>query len=357
MTMTGYQDHTALIESFTEALSIMTGHPVSPEQSGEPLWDALLEAKIDDRPVRILVQLKRSVFPRDAREAAWRMRDISSRQLQNLPTISVLVAETISPGARDLLRQERIGYFDESGSLFLVADGIFIRIDKPRSKRQGRSLNNVFAGKRAQALHAIWLLGQEWVGVHQIAERALISPATASETLIALERREWVEVRGSGPAKERRLINPRALLDAWSVYQSQAKPLPTRHYYVRSTPLPVLQRKLDTVCAAHGVLYEITGLVAGQIHAPHLSSVSQLTCRLSNDGLTGKVLEALEAKPVREGWNLGVVEARFRDELMFHQRIDDLWVADPLQTYLDLLQAGGRAKELAQHLRAEKMGA
>jgi hypothetical protein len=326
-------------------------------QSSDPRWDAVLHAQIDDRPVRLSIELKRSLFPRDAREAVWRMRDIASRELQNLPAISVLVAETISPGARDLLRQERIGYFDESGSLFLVADGIFILIDKPRSKRQGRSLNNLFAGKRAQALHAIWILGRDWFGVHQVAERALVSPATASETLIALERNEWVAARGSGPSKERRLINPTGLLDAWSAYQAGAKSRPIRHFYVRSTPPSALQRRLDTVCAAHGVLYEITGLMAGQIHAPHLSSVSQLTCRLSNDGLAGKVLEALDAKPVREGWNLGVIEARSRDELMFHERIDDLWVADPLQTYLDLLQAGGRAKELAQHLRAEKLGA
>lgn len=346
------------LESLIDALAEATGNPVSRlEHAGEPLPDAILQTQVNGRPIQIVVQLKRSLFPRDAREVAWRMRYISSHPLHNLPTASILVAETISPGARDLLRQERIGYFDESGSLFLVADGIYVRVDKPSSKRQGRSLNNLFTGKRAQALHAVWVCDNEWFGVHEIAERAFVSPATASETLMALERREWVAVRGSGPSKERRLINPKALLDAWSAYQVEAKPRPIRHYYVPSTTPPALSRSLDAVCATHGVLYEITGLVAGQIHAPHLSNVSQLTCRFSNEGLISKVLQALDARPVREGWNIGVIEAKSRDELMFHQRIDDLWVADPLQTYLDLLQAGGRAKELAQHLRAEKLEA
>lgn len=36
---------------------------------------------------------------------------------------------------------------------------------------------------------------------------------------------------------------------------------------------------------------------------------------------------------------------------------NDLSVSDPLQTYLDLLQTGRRAKELAQHLRAEALEA
>src|SRR5690606_17668143 len=136
----------------------------------------------------------------------------------------LLMAETISPGARKLLRDERIGYFDGSGSLFLAADGLYVRIDKPGSKRQAGSLNNLFAGNRALALHAVWVLGHDWFGVHAIAERAAVSPATTSEALIALERREWVERRGAGPSKERRLTNRRALLDAWTEYQSTAKP-------------------------------------------------------------------------------------------------------------------------------------
>lgn len=67
------------------------------------------------------------------------------------------------------------------------------------------------------------------------------------------------------------------------------------------------------------------------------------------------MLSSIDARQVREGWNLGIHEIASDDELRFRQRIDDLWVSDPLQTYLDLLQAGGRAKELAQHLRSEKL--
>ena len=69
------------------------------------------------------------------------------------------------------------------------------------------------------------------------------------------------------------------------------------------------------------------------------------------------MLASIDARQVREGWNLGVHEIASDSELKFRQRIDGFWVADPLQTYLDLLQAGGRAKELAQHLRSEKLGA
>ncbi|MFC1457085.1 MULTISPECIES: helix-turn-helix domain-containing protein [Microvirga] len=312
----------------------------------------------DGEPYRLVVEAKASLFPRDAREAIWQLRNYLAH-LDNVsyPAVPLLMAESISPGARELLRDERVGYFDSSGSLFIAAKGLYLRVDKPASRKQSRSLNNLFAGRRAQVLHAVWVTKPDWFGVHEIAERAGVSPATASETLIALERRDWVEVRGAGPSKERRLTNSRALLDAWSSFQSSVKPKVVQHYYVRSVELPDLQRQLDHACEIEGVPYELTGISAGQIHAPYLSSVSQVSCRVSESRRMHAVLDAIGARPVREGWNLGVHELKSDDELRFRQRIDDLWVADPLQTYLDLLQSGGRAKELAHHLRAEKLDA
>lgn len=45
-----------------------------------------------------------------------------------------LVAESISPGAKDLLRTERVGYYDSGGSLFLPAHGAYLYIDRPPPK-------------------------------------------------------------------------------------------------------------------------------------------------------------------------------------------------------------------------------
>ncbi|RWL74504.1 MAG: hypothetical protein EOR67_31315 [Mesorhizobium sp.] len=349
----------ALVEDFAAAVAEVTGaHPEVVYES-EPLQgahrpDVVMELKHESGSFRLVIEAKRSLFPRDAREAIWHLRKYLEGSAGR-STVPVLIAETISPGARQLLHDERVGYFDSSGSLFIPARGLYVRVDRPTSRKQARSLNNLFAGRRAQVLHAVWILGHDWFGVHQIAERAGVSPATASETLIGIERREWVEVRGAGPSKERRLINPHALLDAWSSYQTSVKPKAVRHFYVRSITPPNLQRRIDHACETHGVSYEFADITAGQIHTPYLSSVSQIFCRIPAGGNMKTMLESIDARPVREGWNLGVHEIASDSELRFRQRIDDLWVADPLQTYLDLLQAGGRAKELAQHLRAEKL--
>lgn len=351
----------SLVNNLVVAVAEITGAP--PQMIHESRFsqeayrpDATMELDHEGSSYRLVIEAKRSLFPRDAREAIWQIRNyIANVDSGSHQTVPVLMAESISPGARKLLREERIGYFDSSGSLFIPARGLYVRVDRPASRKQARSLNNLFAGRRAQALHAVWIFGRDWFGVHQIAERAGVSPATASETLIGIERREWAEVRGAGPSKERRLINPRALLDAWASYQTSVKPNTVRHFYVRSTTPPDLQRRIDDACDAYGIPYELTDITAGQIHAPYLSSVSQVFCRLPSRGGMNAMLDSIDARPVREGWNLGVHEVASNDELRFRERIDDLWVADPLQAYLDLLQAGGRAKELAQHLRAEKL--
>jgi len=56
--------------------------------------------------------------------------------------------------------------------------------------------------------------------------------------------------------------------------------------------------------------------------------------------------------------NLGgaQLQCRSRCELLFRARIGDAWLAGPVQVYLDLLRGEGRAKEMAEHLRKERLG-
>jgi hypothetical protein len=41
---------------------------------------------------------------------------------------------------------------------------------------------------------------------------------------------------------------------------------------------------------------------------------------------------------------------------LFKERHESAWFASPVQVYLDLQIAGGRAKEAAEHLRSERIG-
>jgi len=69
-----------------------------------------------------------------------------------------------------------------------------------------------------------------------------------------------------------------------------------------------------------------------------------------------EALAILGARPVNEGANFSVIDVRSSDELLFRQKVDEAWLASPIQVYLDLLHGEGRAKDMAVHLRRERIG-
>ena len=180
--------------------------------------DAQVALHVAGNSIRLLVDVRKAVYPRDVRQVLWQLREFAhdrSVGQSGEQAVSVLVAESISPGAKELLKAERVGYFDSGGSLYLPARGTYFYIDKPPTKSLSRSMRSLFAGRRAQVLHGLLVRHQDWFGVKELAEQALVSPSTASQVLAELERFDWLESRGQGPNKQRYLREPGALLDAW----------------------------------------------------------------------------------------------------------------------------------------------
>ena len=322
-------------------------------------YDAQVDLRVGGKSVTVLIEAKKAVYPRDVREALWQIKEFTRkwpRLPKSRPPVPMLVAEAISPGAKQLLRDEGVGYYDSGGSLFLPGDGVYLYIDKPPAKSLSKSMRSLFSGRRAQVLHALLLERGTWFKVRALAERALVSPATASQVLTELERLDWVVARGQGPGKERQLREPAALLDAWAKQVAAARPGPMRRYFVPSAGGDALAGKIGRVFAAHGIEYAMTHEAAGQRYAPFLSSVSQFRCRVLNGPGVERALAEIGARAVSEGANLAVIEAKSSGELMFRELTDGVWLASPIQVYLDLVGGPGRGKEMAEHLRRERIG-
>ena len=321
--------------------------------------DAWIDLSVAGKAVGLFVEAKKSFYPRDVREVLWHLRALAhqANQKPNAPElVPVVVAEAISPGAKELLRKERVGYYDSGGSLFLPAPNIYVYVDKPPPRTFARSIRSLFSGRRAQVLHALLLRHEHWFGVGALAELASASPATVSELLIELERFDWMEARGRGPKKERRLAKPDVLLDEWARHLAVTRRPAIRRYYVPRVDAAELVGMAAAALGAHGVEYAITGEAAGQHYAPFLSHLSRVHCRVPMGPAVEDTLGKLGARDVDEGTNLVVIESRLPGELSFRELANGIWFASPVQVYLDLLRTEGRAKELAQHLRAERIG-
>lgn len=321
--------------------------------------DARIDLRVAGKAFTLLIEAKKTVYPRDVREVLWQFREFSRSRPAGQgghEALSLLVAESISPGAKDLLRTERVGYYDSGGSLFLPAHGAYLYIDRPPPKTLAKTVRALFSGRRAQVLHTLLVRHQDWFGVKELAEQAQVSPATASQVLTELERFDWLTSRGQGPSKERHLKEPGALLDAWVKQLASIRPPELRRYYVPAIKADQLLERAGQIFGTHQVGYAITYEAAAQRYAPFLSNVSQVRCRLLAGPAADAAIGELDARVVNEGANLSIIEATSPGELLFRECVGDIWLASPIQVYLDLLGGEGRAKEMAEHLRKDRIG-
>jgi hypothetical protein len=352
-----------LVERLETAIRELPDVSVSPRQIEARInnreCDAVLEIEAAGRLTTLLVETKSSVFPRDARESIWQVRHLanslplSAGSSQPLP---VIAAASISSGAKELLRSERIGYYEEGGSLYLPGNGFYVLLDRPPSTAASKTTRALFSGKRSQVVHALLRKPNQWLGVKELAQEALVSSATASQVLTELEKFDRLSSRGSGPNKQRMLVDPRGLLDAWAKQTSALGKTSMRRFYVPSVKPEEMLTRIDQVCSDRNVVYAITHEWAAQLYSPFLSSISQVQCRLPADQPIREIASQLNAREVREGSNLGIIETKSYGDFLFREKERNVWLASPILVYLDLLQGDGRAKEMADHLRQERIG-
>lgn len=138
--------------------------------------------------------------------------------------------------------------------------------------------------------------------------------------------------------------------------QAVMRPLSMRRYFVPAAHGEGLVEKFAEICAASKAEYAITHEAAGQRYAPFLSTVSQVRCRLPGGPAADRALGALDARVVDQGANLAVIEVKSPGELLFRESVKGIWLAGTVQVYLDLMRSEGRARELAKHLRQERIG-
>jgi hypothetical protein len=318
--------------------------------------DAEVDLHIAGKRVRLEIEAKKTLYPRDVREILWRLRPYSKPLRQEVDAIvSVLAADSISPGAKQLLKEEGIGYFDSGGSVYLPAPGAYIHIDKPPPKGQLKSFESLYSGVRAQVLHALLHHHRAWIGGQALALQAHVSPATASQVLSELERLEFVESRGQGPHKQRHVTQPGALLDSWVKRLAVKRAPALRRYFVPAlkadNPLPLAHE-----LAARGVEYAISYEAAAQHYAPFITHVSQVRARVLMSAEWDVVIAGMNAQTVEEGANFTVIDAKSSGELLFREQAAGVSWANPIQVYLDLQRGEGRSHEMAEHLRRERIG-
>lgn len=354
--MEGRQYEQQLIDEFLKNLEELPEVRAKLEVEQPLPADAKIDLKVAGKEVTLLVEAKRAGYPRDVQQAIWQLRRAEGAQPSHKEIVLVMIAEYLSPGAKAQLQAEHIGYFESGGSLYLPAPGAYCYVEKPSAKPFERAVRSLFSGRRAQVIHALLVHHERWFGVHELAEVAMVSPATVSEVFSELERQDWVSLQGKGPRKERQLSQPTALLDAWAK-EVRERPSPTMdRYYVPGVKADGLMQRVAGQFGKNNIEYAVSYEYAAQRYAPFLSSISQIRLRMIKSPESQAAISELGARPVAQGSNLGIIETDARGELLFRNQIDNIWLASPVHVYLDLMHGEGRSMEMAEHLRKERIG-
>lgn len=316
--------------------------------------DLFLTLLAGGESVNIAVEIIRHAYPRDIRQVVWRLEEykLASDRQQNL--ITLVAAESLSPGAKDVLRQRGIGYFERNGSVYLNWRQWLINIERPGTASAKKDATALFTAAREMVVHALLKHRNEWLTGGELAAMAETSSYTCSVVLQELERREWCESSGAGRTLRRRLTQPGQLLDAWAEQWTRRKELRSRWYVFPTRPNALLMQLTDQIDQA-GISFPwaFSGTAAANVFAPLLTGVDTAEI-IVPPGQGEPLAKALNLKPADKGANVTLVE-RDGASLLFRDRHPEYrsYFASPFILYLDLLDGRGRNKELAQHVREE----
>ncbi|MET0106061.1 MAG: type IV toxin-antitoxin system AbiEi family antitoxin [Sedimenticola sp.] len=322
------------------------------EDSEHHRLDLLLTLTVGGESVDIAVEMLRNGYPRDIREAVWHLDEFRLSSGREHGLIPMVAAESLSPGAKELLRKRGIGYFERNGTLYLRWRHWLINIERPRRTSAKKKSAALFTDAREKVVHALLVHRNEWLTGSELAELAETSTYTCSKVLRELELREWCESSGAGRTLRRRLIQPEKLLDAWGEEWVSRKDTRSRWYVFANKPDALLMHLTYQIERAKITTpWAFTGAAAANVYAPLLTSTDTAEIIVSQ-GQAELLANALGLKPAEKGGNVTLVE-RDGASLLFRDLHPDYpsYFASPFILYLDLLDGRGRNKELAQHVR------
>ena len=124
-----------LVEQLLKTLESLPDVQALPDAIYQPLLpiglehDPHLQVQIRGREIKLLTEVKKSVYPRDVQQLLWQIESVAAKlpkEKRSRSSVPFIVAEWISSGAKDLLRKECVGYYDAGGQSFsLIARYIY----------------------------------------------------------------------------------------------------------------------------------------------------------------------------------------------------------------------------------------
>ena len=311
--------------------------------------DILARVEVSRRRHLIVCEVKASGQPRHVRMGMLQLRDSVTRLKPG--SLPVLIAPYLSPEARAICRDANVGFLDLEGNARLAFDGVFIdRLvpNKPAAAR--RELRSLFKPKASRILRVLLRRPDRAWRVSEVADAAQVSLGHVSNVRSSLIDNEWAELSESGLV----LSQPDDLLDAWrEAYEPAAERREGFYTTLHGKPFDDAARQALGGKSGSGQI-AFASFSAAQWLAPY-SRIGTHFFYAEKEAIE-RLKKDLKLAPSQKGENVVVMTPK--DSGLFLDVVEPAPGAlctSPVQTWLDLAQAGERGREAADHLRREKL--
>lgn len=333
----------SLLRHIPTISDVVSEHISGPDEGA----DFNVDARLDGRPFRLIVQVKPDGQPRNVKNAVWGLHYYAQRHVEN--AYPLFVAPYLSERSRGICDESRVGYLDFEGNCKIAFGSLFIERSVPTKPSVARkATGGLFTPKATRVLRTLLRDPDRSWKVQDLAEDTGVSIGQISNVRRALINGNWIASEAQGI----RLLEPSKLLDEWKEFYTRPKGESLSFY----TPLhgDALTRALrETGATNEGSVIAATTTAARWL-APYLRSSTE-AFYVDGRGLRS-LQERLALTPRDRGGNVEVTVVS--DKGVFLDSIEpapQIRTTGIVQTYLDLTKLGERGQEAAEHLRRRSL--
>jgi hypothetical protein len=288
-------------------------------------------------------------WPQDVRRAAG---DVPHPWPPNV----VVLAQQLSPGAIDWLRERDANWADEVGQARVLGpDGLIVIREPARSPRMERSARSFRWSPSALTIaEAILSRPDGPLRATELAPVSGWSVPQVANVLKAFDAQGWTVKRGAarGPHAHRELIDADALLATWSSGIAQA-PRRTRIAHRATRDVLALLRGQVAPALDQSVEWALSGWAGLELAAPFATTTPSLHVYVAENDFAGPLSDAIERAGLREVDEGGRVTFWSTDVgmLALAMRREEIPVASPPRLFADLAALSGRGQDAADHVK------
>lgn len=314
----------------------------------EPGYDlSLLVTEKGGQVWQLRAAIKAVGYPKQVREAAWRLKRNPQRGTLERPVYPLFIAPYLSAESTRICEEEEIGYLDLSGNCHLEFGGVCIHVEgKPNRYPDVRELKNLYSTKSSRILRVLLEGPLRPHLVQELAHKAGVSLGLVSKVRKHLLEQELAEAPPEGLVVTR----PSEILRDWTFADDLAERSEVREYSLLEADHEQVARNIDRLLGERG--HAFTQWTAAHLRQPHVPpQVTSLYVESFPEDTLLK--EALKARRVDRGGRLRLYRPLDEGVFIGRQVVDGLPLVSDLQIYLDLLDADAelRAGEAARELR------